>query len=415
MQCPACGTAVREGQKFCMECGQSLRGVADVTGEVPAVTGTRSPMQTAEVTTRQPAAEVAPDTREMATVPAPPVRSWPSADETTDDSTPTKVITTTTPPPPRDVTGEYTAPGAWYGAEPKRPRPGFRLRPLLLLAVLAVGATTVGVLSTVIEITTAVDPPPFDIGGWKVNDFGTNNTVAALLAAATMVLGALAWCFGYRWGAGLAGGAGAALAGWAALLLGLAEWPINNAEVAAPLAPAEITRDIGYWAVAAAGAIGVLALLVSFVRAGSDRRAGLDPWIAALAAVSVLVAAIGPTIPEGSAEWSGNYSSASLGVDLPTAFFAGRLLQLGLLAFCGVVGFLLVRRYGLGLAVGGAVAAGWMVVTAATQRTASPIGPAYENPGSLDLKPHAVTIVGMAMVGFFALVAIVMALLDAER
>jgi hypothetical protein len=158
-----------------------------------------------------------------------------------------------------------------------------------------------------------------------------------------------------------------------------------------------------------------LALFVSFARAGNDRRAGLDPWIAALAAVSVLVAAIGPTIPEGSAEWSGNYSSASLGVDLPAAFFAGRLVQLGLLAFCGVVGFLLVRRYGLGLAVGGAVTAGWMVVPAATERTASPIGPAYENPGSLDLRPHAVTIVGIALVGFFALVAIVMALLDAER
>jgi hypothetical protein len=159
----------------------------------------------------------------------------------------------------------------------------------------------------------------------------------------------------------------------------------------------------------------VLALLVSLVRAGSDGRSGLDPWVAALAAVAALVAAIGPTIPEGSAEWSGNYSSASLGVDLPAAFFAGRLVQLGLLAFCGVVGFLLVRRYGLGLAVGGAVTAGWMVVTAATVRTDTPIGPAYENPGSIDLKPHAVTVVGMAVLGFFALVAIVMALLDADR
>jgi hypothetical protein len=230
-----------------------------------------------------------------------------------------------------------------------------------------------------------------------------------------MVVGALAWCFGYRWGAGLAGGAGAALAGWAALLIGLAELPVNEADAGASVAPAEITRDVGYWALAAAGVLGIVALLVSLVRAGNDRRAGLDPWVAALAAVAILAAAIGPTIPEGSADWSANYSSGSLGVDLPAAFFAGRLVQLGLLAFCGVVGFLLVRRYGLGLAVGGAVTAGFMVATAATQRTASPIGPAYENPGSFDLKPHAVTIVGMALAGFFALVAIVMALLDAER
>ena len=37
MQCPSCGTAVRAGQKFCMECGSSLRGVADDTGEVPVI------------------------------------------------------------------------------------------------------------------------------------------------------------------------------------------------------------------------------------------------------------------------------------------------------------------------------------------------------------------------------------------
>ena len=90
-------------------------------------------------------------------------------------------------------------------------------------------------------------------------------------------------------------------------------------------------------------------------------------------------------------------------------------MQLGLLALCGVIGFLLVRRFGLGLAVGSAVAAGWMLATAATEQTLSPIGPAYENPGSLDLQPHAVTIVGFALVGFFALVAVVMALLDAGR
>jgi hypothetical protein len=357
----------------------------------------------------------AEQTQPMAPIPPPPpTRSLPPSEDVRTDSTPTGVLTTTPPPPPREVTGEYAAEPR-YAPKPARARPRFRLRPLLVIAVLAAIAAAAGVFSTLVEITTTTDQPPFDTGMWKVNDFGTNNTAAALLAAGAMVVGALAWCFGYRWGAGLAGGAGAALAGWAALLFGLAELPINNAEAAASVAPAEITRDIGYWALAAAGVLGIVALLVSFVRAGNDRRAGLDPWVAALAAVSILVAAIGPTIPEGSASWSGNWSSASLGVDLPAAFFAGRLIQLGLLAFCGVVGFLLVRRYGLGLAVGGAIAAGFMVATAATQRTASPIGPAYENPGSLDLKPHAVTIVGFALAGFFALVAIVMALLDAER
>jgi zinc-ribbon domain len=420
MQCPACGTDVRAGQKFCMECGQSLRGVSDVTGEVPTVTATSSAAETSELPPIPSTAGTTPDnTREMASVPAPPARSWSAAGPSTGDTSPTGVLPTAPPPPPPPpgVTGEYAAPEqpTWYGVQAKPPRPGFRLRPLLLLALIAAGAAVVGVMSTVIEITTTVDSAPFDIGIWKVNDFGTNNTMAALIAAGTMVGGALAWCFGFRWGAGLAGGAGAALAGWAAVLIGLAELPISNAEAAAALAPADITRDIGYWAVVGAGAVGGLVLIVSFARAGNDGRAGLDPWIAALAAVSALVAAIGPTIPEGSASWSGNYSSAGFAVDLPTAFFAGRMVQLGLLAFCGVVGFLLVRRYGLGLAVGGAVAAGWMVVTAATERTESPIGPAFRNPPYGELKPHAVTVVGMALLGFFALVAIVMALLDADR
>jgi hypothetical protein len=281
---------------------------------------------------------------------------------------------------------------------------------LLILSIFAAGATVVAVLTTVITI----DPPlTGNTPDYVVNDFGTNNSLAALLAAATMLVGSFAWCFGYRWGAGLAGGAGAALAGWVALLIGLAEWATATAEASVP--PAAITRDVGYWSLLTAGALGVLVLLGSVARAGRDGRSGLDPWIAALGAVSFLIAAGGPLIPEGTADWSGNYNSDTLGVELPTLFFVGRLVQLGLLALCGVVGFLLVRRFGLGLAVGSAVAAGWMLATAATEQTPSPIGPAYENPGSLDLQPHAVTIVGFALVGFFALVAVVMALLDAGR
>ncbi len=421
MQCPACGTDVRPGQKFCMECGQSLRGISDVTGEVPTIKPDIRSSDTTELPrTPQDADATSDPTREMVPVPTPSERSWSAGGPSTVDTGPTRVLSAAPPPPPpppREVTGEFAAPEqpAWYAIEEKPRRPGFRLRVLLVLAIIAAVATVVGVASTVIEITTPAGQAPFDVGIWRVNDFGTNNTIAGLLAAGTMVLGALAWCFGYRWGAGLAGGAGAALAGWAALLIGLAELPISTAEAGAQLAPADITRDIGFWAVVGAGGVGVLVLLVSFARAGNDRRAGLDPWVAALAAVSALVAAVGPTIPEGSAAWSGNYSSSGFAVDLPTVFFAGRLVQLGLLAFCGVVGFLLVRRYGLGLAVGGAVSAGWMVATAATERTDSPIGLAFRNPPYDVLKPHAVTIVGMALLGFFALVAIVMALLDANR
>jgi hypothetical protein len=274
--------------------------------------------------------------------------------------------------------------------------------------VLAAGATALAVFSTVVRIT---PPPDGAVPRYTLNGLGTNNAVAALIAAGAAVVGGLVWCSGRRWGAGFAGGAGASLAGWSALLIGLTEWRIH----AAPGAVVE--RSVGFYALWAAGALGALLLIGSLARAGRDGRAGLDPWIAALAAVSFLIAAGGPLIPQGTADWSGNWTSTSLGgVDLPTPFFVGRLVQVGLLVLCGVVGCLLVRRWGLGLAVGGLLSSGWLLVTAATDRTPSPIGPAYANPGAgSNLSPHGVTVVGFALAGFFALVAVVMALLDAER
>ena len=89
-------------------------------------------------------------------------------------------------------------------------------------------------------------------------------------------------------------------------------------------------------------------------------------------------------------------------------------MQLGLLLLCGVFGFLLVRRYGLGLAIGGTIGVGWMVVTAATEQTDSPIGPAVANPGATDFKPYIVTTVGVGLMIFFGLVATAMALIDAD-
>jgi zinc-ribbon domain len=407
MQCPSCGTDVRAGQKFCAECGTSLGTPADDATRVMA----GAPSGPQEATTGRFPTSPPPDQRESPTV------QLPASAAATNQ---VKVVTTDTTPVRFEDTDQVPFESRWdtpairTAAEPRRRRQ-FRLRPLLLLAILGAAAVVVGAFTTLIKIDAGPDAVPFEVGTWMVNDFGTNNAVAGVLAGIAMVVGSLAWCVGYRWGAGLAGGAGAALAGWVALLLGLAEWPIANAEAAAALVPTQITRDVGYWALIGAGAVGLLVLIVSFAQSGRDGRSGLDPWIAALGAVSFLIAAIGPLIPEGTADWSANFSSDTLVVELPTMFFVGRLVQLGLLALIGVFGFLLVRRYGLGLAVGAAVTAGWMLVTAATETTDSPIGPGFANPGAEDLQPHAVTIVGFAMIGFFALVAIGMALLDGDR
>ena len=135
-------------------------------------------------------------------------------------------------PPTMQVPGGYAA----YEIEPwdgegwddaAGPRPTFRVKPLLVLTILTVVAVGVAVLTDVIDVTGLQQ----NLGGpWKVNDFGTNLTVAALASCLFMLVGALAWGFGYRWGAGLAGGAGTGLAGWAALVIGLAELPLAQAD-----------------------------------------------------------------------------------------------------------------------------------------------------------------------------------------
>lgn len=423
MRCPSCGTDVRAGQKFCMECGTALLD-GEATGPIPV----GAPGQSGEDDPTRPLLQPGrqsfgpPAGKREEVRPLPSTRRNPANDATIEitaghhDVDATRTMGTVDQgAAPAHLAHTTQLPVTAAENRFEEDRPGrFRLRILLVLAVLAAAATAVGALGTLIEIT--ADGADFEVGPWKANDLGTNNAVAGLIAAGTMVGGAIAWCFGYRWGAGLAGGAGAALAGWAALVIGLAELPVAAAE--ASTITATIERPYGYWALAGAGALGVVALVASLAGAGRGRRSGLDPWIAALGAASVLLAAGGPLVPEGTADWSGNYSSDTLGVDLPLVFFVGRAVQLGLLAVCGVVGFLLVRRWGLGLAIGSAVAAGWMLVTAATDQTLSPIGPGYANPANpeaFDLQPHAVTIVGFALVGFFGLVATVMALLDAER
>ena len=421
MHCHSCGAEVRAGQKFCMECGASLRGVADITGEVPVVRAGGSRDEPTREVAATPPPPPPPTRRNDVTAPVEATATSAGATTATmrmpTDTGDLRVVEATSPPV--DLTAPIVAVGRSTGQIPAGrpptseqaappPAAGFRVRPLLVMALLAAGAAAVAVTTTIVRIT---PPPDGAVPRYTVNGLGTNNAIAALIAAGAAIVGSLVWCAGRRWGAGLAGGAGASLAGWAALLIGLTEWRIH----AAP--GAEVERSIGFYALWATGALGLILLIASLARASRDGRGGLDPWIAALAAVSFVIAAGGPLIPQGTADWSGNWSTDSLGgVDLPQAFFIGRAVQLGLLVVCGVVGCLLVRRWGLGLALGGMLSAGWLLLTDATDRTPSPIGPGYANPGAgTNLSPHGVTVVGFALTGFFGLVAVVMALIDSER
>jgi hypothetical protein len=461
MQCDVCGAEVGPEQRFCMDCGARLNrsGPADPTPAPPLelappgghpmfdpVTGQLlsalpPPPPRSVATDRAPvdpapidAAASDPDaTRAMPLAPvpfAPPdptpaggvgwsvpdehIPLWPGETYPTRRQAVERSVSAV--PPTMQMPGGYAAypTEAWDGDgwdDGAAARPSFRVKPLLVLTILTVVAVGVAIFTDVIHVGAQQS-----LGGpWKVNDFGTNLTVAGLVSCLFMLAGALAWCGGYRWGAGLAGGAGTGLAGWAALVIGLAELPLAQADRVG----IGWSRELGYWALIAAGGLGLVTFVVSLTRVGNDGRAGLDPWVAALGAMAAIAAAVGPLIPVGSADVTENYSSPS-GLDWPTLFFAARLAQLGLLLMCGVFGFLLVRRYGLGLAIGGTVVSGWLVLTAATEQTDFPIGPAQTNPGAAGYAtvvtlvdaPHAVTVVGVGLVFFFGLVATAMALID---
>ncbi len=281
-------------------------------------------------------------------------------------------------------------------------------------AVVAALVALVGVFANVATITTDATSPTFETGDWLVSDLGSNLQVAGLVGVGALLVGAVVAGFGIRWGAGLAGGAGLALAGWAALVIGLAEQPLQAATTAVEQPTTEsftvtLTRDLGYWLLLATIVLGGAVFVVSLVLAGNDGRSGLNPWIAALGAVSALVAAAGPLVPEGEATFRNNWSSAGGTFDQPTAYLAGRLAQVVLLALAGVVGFLQVRRWGLGLAIGGMLPVVWLAFTTMLELGDSPVGPADTNPGDAAGDLHAVTVVGITALAGLAIVAVIAA------
>jgi hypothetical protein len=449
MVCHRCGVGVRPSQRYCDQCGASLQGVTDATEELPrpplydfasdpddvteeepttpaaavltasaAHAGARSALVTTPVngsTTVEESAEAAqsfapPD---PGRTPVQPLAAVP-ADTTRHTGDRSKARTVELPLVVLDVDDDGRI---------RRHR--LRIGPLLVLAFLAAVGAAVAAVATVVSIDTDAVAPTFATGDWTLADLGSNLSAALLVTAAGLAVGAIAHALNQRWGAGLAGGAGLALAGMAGLIVGLAEQPIQLAQGAtnpagAPPFTVSVTRDIGYVVLVAAAALGIVVFVVSLARAGRDPNGGLNPWIAALGALAAIAAAAGPLVPEGAATMSSNWTSGEwyFGdelIDQPTAFFAGRLLQLGLLAGSGVLGFLLVRRYGLGLAVGAVSAVTWLSVTTLLEIGDSPVGPAYANPGSTEVDLHSVTIVGMVALVGLMVVAIIAAIDQALR
>ncbi len=307
--------------------------------------------------------------------------------------------------------------GGSDGDELRPAADGFRLRASFVFAFLAMVATLMASVADVTDIRTTRPVDGIIVGIRALDDFGTNLAVAGFIGAALMLIGGLLSCFGLRWGAGLAGGAGLSMAGWAAVTLGLVEAPIHAAEGVTANAnevtafTLSVTRDLGYFLILAIGLLGLVVFLVSLRMAGTGGRGGLNPWIAAVGALAAVVLAAGPLITLNGAPLDANLGT----IGIPKEFFAGRLVQLGLLVVTGVVGFLSVRTYGLGLAAGGLGVATWLWITSLADIGDLPVSVAVGNIGTLETTPHAVTTVGVTASLALLLIAATVAMVTRRR
>jgi hypothetical protein len=394
MVCPRCGIDVSEQQKFCHDCGAPIvlpEPTDDPTEPVETVEIPTEPLETIQPPT-EPVETVEPPTEPVETVEAAPTT------ETTAFAPPTEPIATTT-----TATTTAEMPALFDGqndlTEFPPAREPFRFRMIFLLALFGAAAMLMTMVADVIDIRTTRPAAGITTGVRTLEDLGSDLGLAGFIGAAVMVIGGLLACFGLRWGAGLAGGAGLALAGWAGLTIGLAELPIAIAESITRTSSIEftlrVTRDLGWWLIAGVGVIGAGVFVASLRSIGSGGRAALNPLVAAIAAVAMVVLAFGPLVPVNDAVFADNFRSVDPTRDLPAAFFAGRLGQVGLIALAGVAGMLIVRSYGIGLAVGGVTVPLWLWIASIGRIGPNPVGIAERNPGADDTVPHAVTTVGM--------------------
>jgi hypothetical protein len=444
MQCHECGRTIQVGDRFCNGCGVSLAGVTEPTESVPTVPsagGDRAETEQEPNTEQLPTTEHEPTTEQLPQTELveqvagdgwgddDPVWAATGAVPLTDPTTATVSVATgelpSTEPitevrmesvgsdPWSDVpTGAVATTAQMPAAAPvtgtELPGHRFRFSAVTLLGIVGGVVLLLGMFSTIVEIAASERltigddaPAAFRLGTWIADDLGDNVSIAGLIAALVMVVGGVAAAFGWRWGSGLAGGGGLAAAGLAALVIGLAQYPIDAAYEFADIPTDQefiltITKGLGYWLLVASGAIGIVVFFASTNDAFGDRRGGLNPWIAALGALAVVVAAAGPLLPVDLGVFSDNWYVSDRPGDPPAMLVAMRLVQLGLFAIGGVVGFLSVRRWGLGVAAGAALSSVWLGVSTLFEIGSSPIGPGFRNPGASDSTLHGVTIIGLS-------------------
>lgn len=384
MFCPSCGTGVQSSQKFCTECGGSLVGAAS------PVSADSSPTPSAG--TPLPPPNLAPP---QSAAPATPPTTYPP-----DQYAPTaalNVVEQTSPtgyeanPWDGGTTGQWPAQGGDTGEVPLT-QP-FRVTPLVVVATLA------GVLGVAASFVTVAS---FEVAGdlvdkqeFKLNDFSSNLTIGVIVAAVLLIGGAALGATGRRVGAGLAGGAGLALAGAFGWVIGQVTLLFDSQELVLLGGGGSFTltttQEIGFWFGAVAAGLGVVAFALSLASGGADGQPVINPAIGVAGALGTLAVVIGPLIPMNGAAFGDNFSNDFI----PPASLYLRLAVLVLIGLGGLIGFLANRRWGYGMALGAISVGAIQWVTAIGELGDYPLGIAGGNVGATDSTPHLVTTIGV--------------------
>jgi hypothetical protein len=148
---------------------------------------------------------------------------------------------------------------------------------------------------------------------------------------------------------------------------------------------------VGVYFIAAAAVLGIAVLVVSLVAPRSDPWPPFNRILGIVGALASLVAAAGQLVPENGVSFSSNFSANTVG----RLLLSGHLAIIGVVALCGVVGFLCCNRWGIALAFGGISIYVWQWLSSVADLGAFPAEPAFGRPGSIDLKPHVTTTIGL--------------------
>ena len=276
-----------------------------------------------------------------------------------------------------------------------------------ILASLAGLAVIIGSFLPMLTIRTDSSVPS---GDFDLNDIfgGSNLQIAFVIAGVALIAGAVISNFRYRFGAGLSGGTALVLIPYLAYVWGLTRIVSDHAQASAVASGQgtfiETTTGVGFFVLAAAVVLGFVAMLVGLAFAGYDTLPPLNRLICMGGALGGIAAGVGQLIPGSGASLSDNFDTGFMG----SAWIVySRLGIMGAIIVATMVGFLRCNRWGVGFAIGSIVIYVWQWISSVADWGTQPLPPAFGNPGG-DLKPTAVTTIGLvAVIGFGALALLV--------